>query len=252
MSWLCNKCARTYPHTRKPQDHKCGEIFCPVCNKYADENHHCFIRPKKAPAPIKKNHIRVFDFESDVAGTHHVPNFAAVIDENEHVTCYQNHGDSIMDQFMQEEILNEKYKGFTFIAHNAKGYDAQFIREELDKGRVKYEKITTGRKILHLMIPHLQIRIIDSLSFVSQPLSKFPKMFGLKNIAKGTYPYRFNTKANWSYVGPMPPLTEFLPDDMKIDVAAWRDTVQKKIKDAGDEKVKLSLELLKVVNWYEE
>ena len=170
-----------------------------------------------------------------------MPNLAAVIDEQEHVTCYENHGDSIMDQFMEGEILNKNYKGFTFIAHNAKGYDAQFIRQELDKRRVKYDKITAGRKILHVMIPHLQIRIIDSLSFISQPLSKFPKMFGLQNIAKGTYPYRFNTKANWSYVGPMPPLEEFLPNDMDIDVPAWRDTVSKQNKDAGDDKVKLLL-----------
>jgi len=117
---------------------------------------------------------------------------------------------------------------------------------------VKYDKITAERKNLHLKIPHLRIRIIDSLSFISQPLSKFPKMFGLKNIAKGTYPYRFNTKANWSYVGPMPPLAEFLPDDMEIDVAAWRDTVTTKNQDAGDEKVKLLLGLLKIADWHEE
>ena len=251
-SWLCTKCRRSYPYERRPQDHQCNEVLCHVCKKYADENHQCFIRPRKAQVPIQKGHIRVFDFESDVAGTHHVPNLAAVIDEQEHVTCYENHGDSIMGQFMEGEILNKKYKGFTFIAHNAKGYDAQFIRQELDKRRVKYDKITAGRKILHLMIPHLQIRIIDSLSFISQPLSKFPKMFGLQNIAKGTYPYRFNTKANWSYVGPMPPLEEFLPEDMDIDVHAWRNTVSKQNKDAGDDEVKLLLGLLKTVDWHEE
>ena len=187
----------------------------------------CYIQPERAKPAIPDGNIRVFDFESDITGTYHIPNYAVVADEKEGLTCYENGGDSIMDEFMVHEILNPKYQHTTFIAHNAKGYDAQFIREELDKRKVKYSRIDTGRKILLLEIEYLHIRIIDSLSFIPQPLAKFPKMFGLQNIAKGMYPYRFNTKANWTYVGKVPSFQWFLPEncDVTMDqLKQWKQT----------------------------
>ena len=113
-----------------------------------DEKHQYFIRPRKAQVPIKKWLTRVFDFEADTAAAHHVASLATVIDELEHVTytCHENHGDSVLDQFIEGEIYSKKYRGFTFIAHNAREYDAQFIRQELDKRRVKYDKIAARSK----------------------------------------------------------------------------------------------------------
>jgi hypothetical protein len=68
-----------------------------------------------------------------------------------------------------------------------------------------------GNKLMELAIPILKIRVIDSLSFIPAPLSAYPKMFQLdESIRKGTYPYHFNTVANWSYIGPMPLLNLFL------------------------------------------
>ncbi|XP_055389326.1 uncharacterized protein LOC129618545 [Condylostylus longicornis] len=46
---------------------------------------------------------------------------------------------------------------------------------------------------------------VDSLNFLPIPLSKFTSAFGLdKNEVKGYYPYLFNTKANYNYVGEIP------------------------------------------------
>lgn len=85
------------------------------------------------------------------------------------------------------------------MAHNAKGYDANFIKEELHRRGVKFDLITNGRKLMQIVIPALKIMIIDSHNFIPAPLSKIPKIFGLQGAEKGTYLYRFNTKANWTY-----------------------------------------------------
>jgi len=148
-----------------------------------------------------------------------------------------------MDAFMEREILNPEYRGTTFIAHNAKGYDAQFVREELDKRKEKYTRIDSGRKILLLEIEHLHIRVIDSLCFIPQPLVKFPKMFGLKDVAKGTYPYRFNTKANWSYVGEMPGLEWFLPEGCGVTVEQLQRWKRSDADDPEDDEYKLMAKL---------
>ena len=213
--------------------------------------HRCFIQPERAKPAIAKGNIRVFDFESDISGTHHVPNYAVVADEKEQLTCYENQGGSIMEEFMVKEILNPEHQHTTFIAHNAKGYDAQFIREELDKRKVKYTRIDTGRKILLLEIQFLHIRVIDSLSFIPQALAKFPKMFGLKHMAKGTYPYRFNTKANWSYVGDVPGLEWFLPEGCGVTLEQLQQWKRDHVADTEDDEYKLMAKLYALYEYWQ-
>ncbi|XP_055388005.1 uncharacterized protein LOC129616406 [Condylostylus longicornis] len=89
------------------------------------------------------------------------------------------------------------------IAHNFKSYDGQFIVSELLQ-RNKPVPIMGGNKILKVTFNH-NIIFIDSLNFLPIPLSKFTSAFGLdKNEVKGYYPYLFNTKANYNYVGEIP------------------------------------------------
>ncbi len=64
---------------------------------------------------------------------------------------------------------------------------------------------------MELRLLGVRIRIIDSANFIACPLSGFPKMFDLRDARKGNYPYLFNTRKNWTYEGPMPPLELFLP-----------------------------------------
>jgi hypothetical protein len=85
----------------------------------------CYIQPKCAKQPISAEKLRFFDFEADSThGGYHIPNYATV---GETFNVYHNKGRSIIDQFCEGEFC-EANKGTTFIAHNAKGYDAQFIR----------------------------------------------------------------------------------------------------------------------------
>ena len=243
-SWCYPKCKFSYPYTCPKNKHRCHESRCTTCGECAIKSEHrCFIQPERAKPAIAKGKIRVFDFESDISGTHHVPNFVVVSDEKEHLTCFENHGDSIIDEFMKREILNPEHRGTTCIAHNAKGYDAQFVREELDKRKEKYTRIHSGRKILLLDIEHLQIRIIDSLSFIPQRPAKFPKMIGLQNISKGTYPYRFNTKANWTYVGVVPDLTWFLPEGCGVTIEQLKQWKNDNVQNPEDDEFKLMAKL---------
>ena len=252
-SWCCRKCQFSYPYKHPREIHQCYESRCSTCGEYAVKDEHlCYIQPEVAKPAIPEGKIRVFDFESDISGTYHVPNYAVVADEKEKLTCYENNGDSVMESFMEGEILNPEHKFTTFIAHNAKGYDAQFIREELDRRKVKYTRIDSGRKILLLEIAFLHIRIIDSLCFIPQPLAKFPKMFGLKNIAKGTYPYRFNTKVNWSYVGEMPSFDWFLPEGSGVTIQTLKRWKQDNVQDNEDDEFKLMTKLYALYDYWEQ
>ena len=55
-----------------------------------------------------------------------------------------------------------------------------------------------GSKILCMEVLH--IKFIDSLNFLSMPLSAFPKTFGLLELKRGYCPHFFNTKENQDYV----------------------------------------------------
>ena len=44
------------------------------------------------------------------------------------------------------------------------------------------------------------MRFIDSISFTPMPLRDFPKTFGLKEIAKGYFPHKFNTDENLGHI----------------------------------------------------
>ena len=49
------------------------------------------------------------------------------------------------------------------------------------------------------------------------PLRDFPKTFGLKEIAKGYFPHKFNTDENQDYTGPYPEKSYYGYDEMKKD-----------------------------------
>ena len=94
------------------------------------------------------------------------------------------------------------------IAQNFKGYDSYFILKYLYDNMIRstwfdhewcqnHGVVGEGRRD--------QVEFfIDSLNFLPMPLSKFPKTFGLTELAKGYFPHFFNTEANQHYVGPIP------------------------------------------------
>ena len=76
-------------------------------------------------------------------------------------------------------FLNDRFKGYTFIAHNSKGYDCHFVLKWLIDQGIKPYCIYNGAKIMFMDISKLSIRFIDSLNFLQMPLKSFPKTFGM-------------------------------------------------------------------------
>ena len=114
-------------------------------------------------------------------------------------------------------FLNDKFKGYTFIAHNAKGYDAIFILKWLIDQGIKPYCIYNEAKIMFMEIPKLSIRLIDSLNFLQMPLKSFPKTCGMNELKKGYFPYHFNKECNKNYFGLLPSKKHYGYNQMKPD-----------------------------------
>ena len=216
-------------------NHKCGYTECNNCNKYVDKNHKCFMKKVKAKGgyctvnskkpckdndSIKKNDwcyscrtytkkYVFYDFEATQdTGTHNVNlSIAQDFEGNEYT-----HND--IESFCKD-FINDKFKGYTFIAHNGKSYDMHFVLKWLDDQGIKPYCIYNGAKIMFMEIPKLSIRFIDSLNFLQMPLKSFPETFGMNELKKGYFPHYFNKECNKNYVGPMPSKKHYGYNQMK-------------------------------------
>ena len=154
-----------------------------------------------------------YDFETDFSTGEHIVNFAIAqyVDGTEFVFK----GYDALNEFCLF-LFSMEHKGFTAIAHNAKGFDAILIQRWLIENRPTADMnvIHSGQKIMQLFLPDYKIRLIDSLNWFQMPLSNFPKTFGLdlSLYSKGDFPFKFNTFANWNYVGQLPDIEDFCPD----------------------------------------
>ena len=218
-------------------NHKCGYSECNNCNNYVSKNHKCFMKKVKAKGgyctvdsmkPCKNNDsikktdwcypcrtytekYIFYDFEATQnTGTHTVNlSIAQDFEGKEYIH-------NSIDEFCKY-FLNDKYKGYTFIAHNSKGYDSHFVLKWLIDQGIKPYCIYNGAKIMFMELPKLSIRFIDSLNFLQMPLKSFPKTFGMNELKKGYFPHYFNKKCNENYVGPIPSKKQYGYNQMKPD-----------------------------------
>ena len=225
--WKCQTCKKVLSReTQPPETHKCGDYLCSNCKRIVPKDHRCYMYPKKLKPPSEK--YIFFDFESDISGEEHIVMYSVSMKFDSPEPIFHNN----IDEFC-EWAFNPENKGYTFIAHNGKGYDYKFvIRWLYEKTDYQPFIIFGGQKIMYMSIPELSIRFIDSLCFLTMPLKAFPKTFGEKELKKGYFPHWFNTKANWDYEGPMPPADEFKYNAFKEkdrnDFIKWYD---KKVKE---------------------
>ena len=227
--------------------HKCGYSECNNCNKYVGKNHKCFMKKVKAKGgyckvdgkkPCKNNDAikkkdwcyscRTFtekyifyDFEATQnTGTHNV-NLSIEQDFNDRENLHNS-----IEEFCRC-FLDDKFKGYTFVAHNSKGYDSHFILKWLINQGIKPYCIYNGAEIMFMETPKLSIRFIDSLNFLQMPLKSFPKTSGMNELKKGYFPHYFNKECNRNYVGPMPSKKHYGYNQMKPDERAkflkWYD-----------------------------
>ena len=116
-----------------------------------------------------------------------------------------------------EFVFSGEHQGYTFIAHNAKSFDAQFLLKYCMDNAIKPFCIYNGTKIMYMSVKDLGLRFIDSINFVADALETFPKTFGLSELKKGYFPYYFITPENQNYTGPMPAMHYYDPNHMKPD-----------------------------------
>jgi hypothetical protein len=209
----CLKCKK-YVEKQHFIAHKCGEKHCDNCKIYhSDDNHRCFIQPIELKEAIVKE-TWSYDFE------------AGFDKDNIHYVNWCKAERLFSDEIFRCETIEEfvnfvlTKKNVTFIAHNGKAYDTWLIHKHLilHTNKRPNKLILAGNKIMYMKIK--SIRFIDSLNHVAQALSTFPKTFGLSELKKGYFPYTFNTVENKDYIGGIPDIKYFNPDEMS-------DTIEK-------------------------
>ncbi|XP_043272012.1 uncharacterized protein [Venturia canescens] len=234
----CRKCFRAIRPIEK-KTHVCGEGFCKTCKSQQPYNHLCYMRPIRVDERPKENIFIFYDFETqqctpvkgDSATRVHEPNLCvaqrvctkccdnASIDEpcehcGDHEFIFRTNP---VCQLV--ELAIQSMPGFShifLIAHNADGFDAQFIlRYFIEEKKTQLPSlIMNGTKIITMRVGKLVF--LDSLNYFHMPLSALPKSFGLKTaLAKGSFPHLFNRPENQNYIGPMPPAADYSPDTMR-------------------------------------
>ena len=102
--------------------------------------------------------------------------------------------------------------------HNLKGFDGNFLLRELYlQQRSVTTQLTIGAKVLSFTSGPLVFK--DSLCFLPMPLASFPGTFGITELKKGYFPHAFNVPENQSYVGRIPNVEYYEPQEMKDDKA---------------------------------
>ena len=103
------------------------------------------------------------------------------------------------------------------IFHNLKGFDGNFIIEELYKQGMRVaNQLTTGAKTLKFSYFYetAEITFKDSLCFMPMAFAELPGMFNFEELQKGWFLQAFHTRNNFSYRGPIPEKDYFKPQAM--------------------------------------
>ena len=153
----------------------------------------------------------LYDFEMQQDTGTHIVNYANVQDFEGNEWTFDT-----INEFCNF-VFHEKHKNYTFIAHNAKSFDAQFILKYCVENGIKPFCIYNGTKIMYMQIEKFKIRFIDSINFIQSRLADFPKTFGLTEMKKGYFPHFFNVPENQDYMGPIPDIKYYGPDQMMSD-----------------------------------
>lgn len=240
---ICPECYSTYI-VKKNVKHICGTKYCSICKDQMPIRHECYIAVTKRSSKAKNGVLYIFyDFEcyqtkllikDDPSKKEHEVNLCVVQqacdkcrdNSNINIACQfcgeREHifwGSNIVHDFMQYlGSLDDKFTRIIVVAHNAQRYDAHFIlRYMYTNSNIwklnEHSLIMNGSKIMRIRVGRYSF--IDSLNFFNVGLAKLPKMFSLENNSKGYYPHGFNTPENLEYVGALPDLKYFWPDNLK-------------------------------------
>ena len=196
------------------QEHKCYMKIVETKGGYCTKNNDCEHRKPEDRCLCCKTHTLAYmfyEFETQQNTGTHIVNHVNV--QNFLGTEYTF---DTIDEFCKF-VFHKSHKNYTFIAHNAKSFDAQFILKYCVENGIKPFCIYNGTKIMYMQIEKFKIRFIDSINFIQSRLADFPKTFGLTEMKKGYFPHFFNVPENQDYVGPIPDIKYYGPDQMMSD-----------------------------------
>ena len=198
--------------------HRCSDQVCKNCGGMVTPSlglHQCSMVKKPLPKP--NNKLLFFDFECTQENDVHTVTHAVFQDYEGEETVFapvDGDVDGVLGHVCTWLFSINRFKNYTVIAHNGQGYDFQFILKwALSNKTYISGVIRDGQKLKCMTI--CNVRFIDSLCFLMMPLSGFPKTFGLSELRKGYFPHLFNTRANQSYVGSLPPMEDYMYNTMK-------------------------------------
>ena len=206
QKFRCENCNVIY---RKKKKHSCNELYCVNCDIMYNEKekHLCYMKalmPNSKEIKEPSTKYLYYDFESFLDNGVHTVAFAVVIyHESDEVFKFES-----VHEFMGF-IFHERHMNYTAIAHNSGRYDYHFIKSEMIRKEINSNDIVNGHTFLSSYAPEYKIRFIDSFRFITMGLRAFPKTFGITELSKGHFPYRFLSKENVNYIGKMPSIEWF-------------------------------------------
>ena len=116
-----------------------------------------------------------------------------------------------------EFIFKEYHCKATVISHNGGKYDEYFLLDYALKNSIIPSIVYAGSRIMCMHVKgRLNIKFLDSLSFLPMALRKLPKAFDLDTV-KGEFPYFFNKKDNVNYRGAFPSPEMYGVDSMSTE-----------------------------------
>jgi hypothetical protein len=90
------------------------------------------------------------------------------------------YGEDWLDEFLKLILQDKKFKGTTFLAHNAGGYDCQFVLRWIERHGHKPKTIPSPTSLyLPLHLEHDGVQFIDSWNFITIPSQNLASFFGL-------------------------------------------------------------------------
>lgn len=194
----CGKCNRRYHVSgTNPKPHKCPADCCVHCSEglVTDGVHQCFIQPVKVKEP--NNRYIFFDFETRYENNRHFPIFVyAITFEGEEFLA---EGSDCVDRLIKK-FRRPCYNNYTWIAHNASGFDNFILLEYFTKMGIPPKITMQGCRLIHMYDEAFKQRFIDSYSFIPMRLANTPAAFNLANSVKGYFPHHFNRVENDLYV----------------------------------------------------
>jgi hypothetical protein len=181
-----------------------------------EDLHECYVQNLTKKVEEESKFI-FYDYETYVhEGQHKVALVIAMYGHSDRVFDFET------NTLFYTWLFAPRHRGYTCIAHNGAKYDMHFIKRQMIQAHKKSQDICSGSSIFYMSTTDL--RFIDSFKFIPMALRQFPKTFGLVELHKGYFPYRFLNEETLRYVGPYPSID--LYDFHHLKEAEHREALQ--------------------------